>query len=98
MLSLILSPALAKSADNLDVSVSELFEKIKTKPVELRHFLQNFPKGGDLHSHLSGAVYAESYLAIALERDLCVDLQSKSISKATLRSNKKPTSSICPRQ
>ena len=38
MLSLILSPALAKSAESSDVSVSELFEKIKTKPVELRHF------------------------------------------------------------
>ena len=81
MLSLILSPALAKSADNLDVSVSVLFEEIKAKPVELRHFLQNFPKGGDLHSHLSGAVYAESYLAIALERDLCVSLESKILLK-----------------
>ena len=81
MLSLILSPALAKSADNLDVSVSALFEEIKAKPVELRHFLQNFPKGGDLHSHLSGAVYAESYLAIALERDLCVNLESKILLK-----------------
>ena len=81
MLSLILSPAIAKSAENSDVNVSELFEKIKTKPVELRHFLQNFPKGGDLHSHLSGAVYAESYLAIALERDLCVNLKSKALAK-----------------
>ena len=44
MLSLILSPALAKSADNLNVSVSVLFEEIKAKPVELRHFLQNFPQ------------------------------------------------------
>ena len=81
MLSLILSPPLAKSAENSDVSVSELFEKIKTKPVELRHFLQNFPKGGDLHSHLSGAVYAESYLAIALKRNLCVNLKSKALAK-----------------
>ena len=80
MLSLTLISATAMSAENLDVSISELFEKIKTKPVELRHFLQNFPKGGDLHSHLSGAVYAESYLEIALERDLCVDLKSKVLS------------------
>ena len=29
MLSLILSPAIAKSAENSDLSVSELFEKIK---------------------------------------------------------------------
>ena len=59
------------------MAVFRAFEEIKTKPVELRHFLQNFPKGGDLHSHLSGAVYAESYLELASERDLCVDLETK---------------------
>ncbi len=79
--SLILCPSIAASEEDLDGSVSELFERIKTKPVELRHFLQNFPKGGDLHSHLSGAVYAESYLELASERDLCVDLKSKVLSK-----------------
>jgi len=80
MLSLTLISATTMSAENLDVSISELSRKLKKKPVELRHFLQNFPKGGDLHSHLSGAVYAESYLEIALERDLCVDLESKVLS------------------
>jgi adenosine deaminase/adenosine deaminase CECR1 len=30
------------------------------------------PKGGDIHSHLGGAVYAESYLAWAAEEDYCV--------------------------
>ena len=80
-LSLMLYPSVATSQEDLDGSVSKLFEQIKTKPVELRHFLQNFPKGGDLHSHLSGAVYAESYLELASERDLCVDLKSKVLSK-----------------
>jgi len=31
------------------------------------------PKGGDLHSHLSGAVYAESYIAWAAEDGVCVN-------------------------
>jgi adenosine deaminase/adenosine deaminase CECR1 len=31
------------------------------------------PKGGDLHSHLSGAVYAESYLKWAAENNYCVN-------------------------
>jgi adenosine deaminase/adenosine deaminase CECR1 len=30
------------------------------------------PKGGDLHTHASGAVYAESYIAWAAAEDLCV--------------------------
>jgi len=35
-------------------------------------FLREMPKGGDLHSHLSGAVYAESYLRWAAEDGMCV--------------------------
>ena len=30
------------------------------------------PKGGDLHNHLSGAIYAESYLRWAAEDGLCI--------------------------
>ena len=35
------------------------------RPPLLRMFLQRMPKGGDIHSHLTGAVYAESYIAWA---------------------------------
>ncbi len=40
---------------------------------ELYAFLKPFPKGADLHMHLSGAVYAETFLAEAAEEGLCVD-------------------------
>lgn len=36
-------------------------------------FLREIPKGGDLHSHLSGAVYAEDLLDFAASDNLCVD-------------------------
>lgn len=39
----------------------------------LRVFLEDFPKGADLHAHLSGAVYAESLIREAGEDGLCVD-------------------------
>ncbi len=39
----------------------------------LRQVLQALPKGGDLHNHLSGSVYAESYLRYASDDGLCVD-------------------------
>jgi adenosine deaminase/adenosine deaminase CECR1 len=39
----------------------------------LRMFLQRMPKGGDIHTHLSGAVYAESYLEWAAGAGLCVE-------------------------
>jgi adenosine deaminase len=42
-------------------------------PPALRAFLDQFPKGADLHIHLSGAVYAESFIREAGEDGLCVD-------------------------
>ena len=39
---------------------------------ELYAFLKPFPKGGDLHMHLSGAIYAETFIKEAAEQGLCV--------------------------
>ena len=46
----------------------------REKPLQLRHFLLGMPKGADLHNHLSGAVYAESWIRAAAEDHLCVDI------------------------
>ena len=42
-------------------------------PLALRAFLAGFPKGADLHVHLSGAVYAETFIRDAGADGLCVD-------------------------
>ncbi len=42
-------------------------------PTRLTEFLDAMPKGGDLHHHLSGAVYAESYINYAAEDGDCFD-------------------------
>lgn len=39
---------------------------------ELYAFLEPMPKGGDLHMHLSGAIYAETLIAEAATQGLCV--------------------------
>ena len=44
----------------------------KMGPGELYAFLKLFPKGADLHMHLSGAVYAETFIAEAAREGLCV--------------------------
>ena len=49
------------------------FETLKQRPAELTAFLRAMPKGGDLHNHLSGAIYAENYLDWARAGSLCVD-------------------------
>ncbi len=42
-------------------------------------FLTQMPKGGDLHNHLSGAIYAESYLRWAADDGLCIATATLSI-------------------
>jgi adenosine deaminase len=49
------------------------FESIRRQPSLLLAFLRRMPKGGDLHNHLAGAVWAESYINFAAEDGLCVD-------------------------
>ena len=48
------------------------FESLRNSPPQLFAFLKQMPKGGDLHNHLSGAVYAESYVQWAATSGLCV--------------------------
>ena len=50
-------------------------------PQALRGFLDQFPKGADLHVHLSGAVYAETFIRDAGEDGLCVDPAALSFAK-----------------
>lgn len=46
---------------------------VKGGSLTLHAFLAGFPKGADLHVHLSGAVYAETFIKDAGEDGLCVD-------------------------
>ena len=62
--------ASAQPSTNEDRAAAWL-EAHRPRPVMLRMFLQRMPKGGDIHTHLSGAVYAESYIAWAASAGLC---------------------------
>ena len=52
---------------------AKYLESVRHQPGLLLAFLQQMPKGGDLHVHLSGAIYAESFIDWASENALCVD-------------------------
>ena len=54
---------------------------VQAGPPALRAFLDQFPKGADLHIHLSGAVYAETFIRDAGEDGLCVDPAALSFAK-----------------
>ena len=53
----------------------------KQGPLALHDFLLGMPKGADLHVHLSGAVYAESFIRAASEDGLCIDAKTLSFAK-----------------
>jgi adenosine deaminase len=53
----------------------------KSPPQQLAFFLQ-MPKGGDLHNHLSGSIYAESYILWAADKGLCVNTKTLVLAQA----------------
>ncbi len=69
-------PALAQAtiADAArEAAVAKLIEDARESPPALRVLLRGMPKGGDLHNHLGGAIYAEDYLTWAGTKGFCVD-------------------------
>jgi adenosine deaminase len=74
---------LAVLAGEFDTVVTAArFEAARDDLTALRAFLYRMPKGGDLHTHLSGSVYAERFIAWAAQEELCVDLQIVVVAKA----------------
>jgi hypothetical protein len=60
-----------------EAQVAKWFDKNRDNKSALTAFVRKMPKGGDIHSHLSGAVYAEDYLKWAAEDGYCVDPNAK---------------------
>ena len=48
-------------------------ESVRNEPGLALAFLRDMPKGGDLHNHLGGAVYAEDLIDYAAKDKLCLD-------------------------
>jgi adenosine deaminase len=73
--------ASSAAASDAEVRTARYLDAIRQQPVPLAMFLQRMPKGGDLHNHLSGAVYAESLIGWAEQDGLCVRLADMSLAK-----------------
>jgi len=67
------SAASAQSASIAEQRTTRYFESIRRQPSLQLAFLREMPKGGDLHNHLSGALYAENLIDYAASDNLCVD-------------------------
>ena len=70
------APPPGEARPSLDQGAARHLDRIRQDGAALRAFLSAFPKGADLHVHLTGAVYAESYIQWAPELPLCVDVLS----------------------
>ncbi|PGH54725.1 adenosine deaminase [Azospirillum palustre] len=66
-------------ADAGGSAAARRFQAVRTSPPELRAFLYRMPKGADLHSHLTGAAYAETYMRMAADAGLCFDVKAKTL-------------------
>ncbi len=74
-------PAPRPAEANAEQRTARAFEAARANPLDLRAFLVGMPKGGDLHVHLGGAVYAESWIRAGAEDQLCVNISSLSFVK-----------------
>jgi len=69
---IVLLPALA-AAQSAEQKTAHYLDSIRRQPSLLLAFLHDVPKGGDLHNHLDGAIYAEDMIDWAASDNFCVD-------------------------
>src|SRR5215472_12021353 len=69
----------AQGASNAEQRTARQFESVRRQPSLLFDFLRQMPKGGDLHNHLTGAVYAESFIRWAAQDGLCADRETAAL-------------------
>ena len=62
-------------------TVDQYFEKIRNNEAALTAFFSQMPKGGDLHNHYAGSLYAESIIKQAIDEDFYLNMQTMAVSK-----------------
>lgn len=60
---------------------NDYFEKIRNNEAELTAFFSQMPKGGDLHHHYSGSIYAEPLLQHAIADDFYLNTETMDVLK-----------------
>ncbi len=81
LLCLVLASTTLAAQTSSEQATAAYLQKIKEQPQSLQVFLQNMPKGGDLHNHVSGASMAENSIRYAKGDGLCVDRQTFTVSQ-----------------
>src|SRR3984957_20367936 len=74
---LLLSGAI--QAQTSEQRTARYLDSIRKQPPLLLAFVHDLPKGGDLHNHLDGAIYAEDLIDFAADANVCVDRTSSKL-------------------
>jgi hypothetical protein len=64
------------AAQTSEQRTARYLDSVRKQPLLLLAFVRELPKGGDLHNHLDGALYAEDLVDFAADGGLCVDRTS----------------------
>jgi len=62
-------------------TVDRYFQHIRNNAAKLTAFFAEMPKGGDLHHHYSGSVYAESYIKWVVEKDYFINKRTLDVAE-----------------
>lgn len=81
-----------RKAEAPEQRTARYYETIRNRPPQLLAFMRRLPKGGDLHNHLSGAIYAESYIKWAADQGLCVNQTTMAFATCDQSPNQMPAS------
>jgi adenosine deaminase len=71
------------------------FTAAKQSPLQLNAFLVKMPKGADLHMHLTGAIYAETFIKNAAADILCVNPANYSFFRPSATTRSIPPQPVC---
>lgn len=68
----LLFSAVASAQTPAETAINRALAAARAQPALLSAMMREIPKGGDLHNHLSGGVYAETFLEWAAESGACI--------------------------
>jgi adenosine deaminase len=79
-----------------ELRAAQAFEHARQQgPLAMYAFFEYMPKGADLHMHLAGAVYAETFIREAAEDNLCVDTRTLTFYKTPPTTSSLPQHPVC---
>jgi len=69
-------------------TIESYFNSIRNNPVALTAFFSQMPKGGDLHNHFHGSVYAETFISYVVDHNYAINETTLEVQKAVPKDKK----------